>query len=208
MCKPIKWDGKNNKLVDAWSRGQTGYPFIDALMRQLNQTGWMHHLGRHAVSCFLTRGDLYQHWHVGRDVFDKLLLDADWALNNGNWMWLAGVAPFSMPFFRVYNPSPGPDSALNAEQTGEFIKFFVPELKQMPAKHIMAPWEAPMDVQKAAKCVVGKDYPKPIVDHKQASAKNISNFGKSLKTCPKVVPAKPAKRASGGSEPAAKKRKI
>jgi cryptochrome len=212
MCKPVKWDSKNTKLLEAWKRGQTGYPFIDALMRQLNQTGWMHHLGRHAVSCFLTRGDLYQHWVFGRDVFDKLLLDADWALNNGNWMWLAGVAPFSMPFFRVYNPSPIGDTAVNAEQTGEFIKFFVPELRKMPVKHIYKPWEAPLDVQKAASCTIGKDYPKPIVDHQKASQKNISSFSKSLAAIRKSTPAKAVKRSASsqpqtGGWPATKRRR-
>lgn len=202
MCKPVQWDAKNNKLMEAWKHGKTGYPYIDALMRQLNQTGWMHHLGRHAVSCFLTRGDLYQHWHLGRDVFDKLLLDADWALNNGNWLWLAGVAPFSMPFFRVYSPAPNKDSALNAEQTGEFIKFFVPELAKMPTNYIYKPSEAPLDVQKAANCIIGKDYPKPIVDHSSASKKNINKFGKSLSALRK------RKDSGASSAGSAKKRKV
>merc|ERR1719456_1813516 len=113
MCKSIPW-GNDPNLLAAWEKGCTGYPFIDALMRQLRQTGWMHHLGRHAVACFLTRGDLWQSWTRGRDVFDKLLLDSDWALNNGNWMGLAGVATWSRPYFYVYDPSPGPKSALNA----------------------------------------------------------------------------------------------
>lgn len=133
MCKRIPW-GDDPKMLQAWEEGQTGYPFIDALMRQLRQTGHMHHLGRHAVACFLTRGDLWQNWTKGRDIFDKYLLDADWALNNGNWMWLAGVAPFSSPYFRVYDPCPGPKSSLNAEQEGEFVRHFVPELAKMPKK--------------------------------------------------------------------------
>ena len=78
---------------------------IDALMRQLETTADAP-LGRHAVSCFLTRGQLWQHWKTGRDVFDQKLLDSDWALNNANWLWLSGVAPFSMPYFRLYNPCP------------------------------------------------------------------------------------------------------
>mmetsp|Transcript_18028 Transcript_18028/g.45096 ORF Transcript_18028/g.45096 Transcript_18028/m.45096 type:complete len:620 (+) Transcript_18028:220-2079(+) len=180
MCKPIAWAKKDEKLLKAWETGHTGYPFIDALMRQLNETGWMHHLGRHAVSCFLTRGDLYQHWVHGRDVFDKLLLDADWALNNGNWMWLAGVAPFSMPFFRVYAPTPDKTAAVNAEQSGEFVKRFVPELKEFPAKYIYKPWTAPIEVQKKANCVIGKDYPAPVVDHGKARDLNLNNFKKSL----------------------------
>ncbi|CAD7961563.1 unnamed protein product [Amoebophrya sp. A120] len=177
MCKPIAWQTpKNDKFLTAWKEGKTGYPYIDALMRQLKETGWMHHLGRHAVSCFLTRGDLYQHWTYGRDHFDKLLLDADWSLNNGNWLWLAGVAPFSMPFFRVYSPTPDDKSSLNVEQTGEFVKRFVPELKNVPSKFIYKPWLMNAEVQKQANCVLGKDYPYPIVDHGKASKANLNAF--------------------------------
>lgn len=179
MCKEIPW-GDNPKLLTAWSEGQTGYPFIDALMRQLQQTGHMHHLGRHAVACFLTRGDLWENWMKGRDVFDKYLLDSDWALNNGNWLWLAGVAPFSSPYFRIYEPSPGAKSSLNAEQTGEFVRHFVPELKNMPAKFIYKPWTAPLQVQQAAKCIIGKDYPAPVVDHKTAREANLQRFAGAL----------------------------
>lgn len=179
MCKPIPW-GSDEKLLAAWQDGMTGYPFIDALMRQLRQTGWMHHLGRHAVACFLTRGDLWQSWTAGRDVFDKLLLDSDWAVNNGNWLWLAGVAPFSAPYFRVYDPCPGPKSSLNAEQTGEFVRHFVPELKAMPAKYIYKPWTAPLADQKKAGCIVGKDYPAPIVDHASSRDANLIRFKAGL----------------------------
>lgn len=179
MCKVIPWD-EDAALLQAWSCGKTGYPFIDALMRQLQTTGFMHHLGRHAVACFLTRGDLWQSWVHGRDVFDKLLLDADWAVNNGNWLWLAGVAPFSSPYFRIYDPCPGPKSSLNAEQTGEFVRYFVPELKHMPDRYIYRPWEAPAAVQKQAGCIIGMDYPAPIVEHKTVREVNINRFKAAL----------------------------
>ena len=99
MCKDIDWDTDEaaEKRFEAWEQGKTGYPLIDAAMRQLREQGWLHHLARHAVSCFLTRGDLYVHWTRGRDVFDRDLLDADWAINNFNWLGLAGVAPWSPP---------------------------------------------------------------------------------------------------------------
>ena len=115
ITKFVDWDKHNPELLKAWENGNTGYPYIDALMRQMKATGWMHHLGRHAVSCFLTRGQMYQNWTYGRDVFDRLLVDSDYALNTGNWLWLSGIAPFSMPFFRVYSPCPqeGKKSALN-----------------------------------------------------------------------------------------------
>jgi cryptochrome len=179
MCKCIPW-GEDATFLSAWENGRTGYPFIDALMRQLRLTGHMHHLGRHAVACFLTRGDLWQNWTKGRDVFDKYLLDADWALNNGNWLWLAGVAPFSAPYFRVYDPCPGGNSSLNAEQSGDFVRHFVPEVAHMPAKYIYKPWTAPLGVQQKAKCIIGKDYPAPIVDHKIAREANLQRFKEAL----------------------------
>ena len=133
MCKKIEWGDFDDTKMELWEKGQTGFPYIDAMMRQLDATGWMHHLGRHAVSCFLTRGQLWQHWQQGRDVFDKKLVDADWALNNGNWLWLSGVAPFSMPYFRLYNPCPDGKSSLNAEvNDAKFVRYWVPELKDFP----------------------------------------------------------------------------
>jgi cryptochrome len=84
LSRQITW-GTDKELIKKWEMGQTGYPAVDAVMNQLRIEGWMHHLGRHLVACFLTRGDLWQHWEAGRDVFDKYLLDADYALNNANW---------------------------------------------------------------------------------------------------------------------------
>lgn len=188
-CKQIPWS-KDAKSLKAWEEGRTGFPFIDAAMRQLKEMGWLHHLARHAVACFLTRGDLWISWEEGRDVFDRLLLDADWALNNMNWLALAGVASWSPPFFRVYNPVPKMDSALSVQDPeGKFIREFVPELKNMPSAYIYAPWNAPLEVQQKAKCVIGRDYPKPIVNHEKASQENMARFKKAL--------------SSGGKRPAA-----
>ena len=97
--------------VDVWDRrgsrrgrgAETGFPWIDACMMQLKQEGWMHHLARHAVACFLTRGDLFVHWEAGAAVFDRELVDADWALNNGNWMW-PSCSCFFYQYFRVHGP--------------------------------------------------------------------------------------------------------
>lgn len=83
-CKQVEWSS-DQKLLKAWEDGMTGFPAIDATMRQLKQEGWIHHLGRHLVACFLTRGDLWVHWELGAKVFEKNLIDADWALNNANW---------------------------------------------------------------------------------------------------------------------------
>ena len=181
MCKKIEWGDLDNSKMELWEKGQTGFPYIDAMMRQLDATGWMHHLGRHAVSCFLTRGQLWQHWEQGRDVFDKKLVDADWALNNGNWLWLAGVAPFSMPYFRLYSPCPDGKSSLNVEaKNAEFIRYWVPELKHFPSKYIFEPHLAPLPIQESANCVIGKDYPEPMVDRKVVAKENLAKFKESL----------------------------
>ena len=176
-CKDIEWGEYDSELVSCWENGMTGYPYIDAMMRQLEVTGWMHHLGRHAVSCFLTRGQLWQSWTVGRDVFEKKLLDSDWAVNNGNWLWLAGVAPFSMPYYRIYNPCPDSKSSLNVETTlANFVRHWVPELKDFPSKYIFEPHLAPLPVQVSSGCIIGDDYPLPIVDRKESRARNLEKF--------------------------------
>ncbi|MDC0243188.1 deoxyribodipyrimidine photo-lyase/cryptochrome family protein [Marine Group III euryarchaeote] len=181
MCKKIEWGAYDSNKMELWEKGETGFPYIDAMMRQLDATGWMHHLGRHAVSCFLTRGQLWQHWELGRDVFDRKLVDADWALNNGNWLWLAGVAPFSMPYFRLYSPCPDGKSSLNIEaKNAEFIRYWVPELKDFSSKYIFEPHLAPLPIQESASCVIGKDYPEPMVDRKVVAKENLAKFKESL----------------------------
>ena len=150
------------------------------MMRQLESTGWMHHLGRHAVSCFLTRGQLWQNWKYGRDIFEKKLVDSDWALNNGNWLWLAGVAPFSMPYYRIYNPCPDSKSSLNVETIEtKFIRHWIPELAAFPSKYIYEPHLAPIDVQESSECIIGTDYPYPMVDRKLSRKENLILFKQS-----------------------------
>lgn len=160
ICRQIPWED-NKQFLKAWENAKTGYPWIDAIMTQLNQEGWMHHLARHSVACFLTRGDLYCSWEAGRDVFDRLLIDADWALNAGNWMWLSASAFFNQ-YFRVYSPIA---FGKQYDKNGDYIRRYIPALKDMPAKYIYEPWTAPLAVQEKANCIIGKDYPKPIVDH-------------------------------------------
>jgi len=180
ITKYVNWNEHDPILIKAWENGQTGYPFIDALMRQLKATGWMHHLGRHAVSCFFTRGQMYQDWTHGRDIFDRLLVDSDYAVNTGNWLWLSGTAVYSMPYFRVYNPCPKESkiNALNFNEGGnDFIRYWVPELINFPADYLTNPWDCPFSDQKACGVVIGKDYPRPIVPLKND---NLETFRSSL----------------------------
>jgi len=171
VCRQIPWES-NQEFLEAWTNARTGYPFIDAIMTQLRQEGWIHHLARHAVACFLTRGDLWVSWEEGQKVFEELLLDADWSLNAGNWMWLSASAFFHQ-YFRVYSPI---EFGKKTDKDGVFIKKYLPVLKKMPAKYIYDPWNAPVSVQQVAGCVIGKDYPRPIVDHNKARERNLARM--------------------------------
>ncbi|MCO5566787.1 hypothetical protein L7F22_020467 [Adiantum nelumboides] len=164
ICKQIPWKDDDH-LLASWREGRTGFPWIDAAMIQLRKWGWMHHLARHAVACFLTRGDLFVYWEKGRDVFDRLLIDADWSINNGNWMWLS-ASSFFYQYHRIYSPI---TFGKKYDPEGKYIRHFLPILKDMPKAYIYEPWTAPLEVQKKAGCIIGKDYPKPVVDHSAAS---------------------------------------
>lgn len=176
ICIQIPWQ-TNPKHLEAWSHGRTGYPFIDAVMRQLRQEGWIHHLARHAVACFLTRGDLWISWEEGQKVFEELLLDADWALNAGNWMWLSASC-FFYQYFRVYSPVA---FGKKTDKQGDYIRKYVPELKNYPAGAIYEPWKVSAAEQKKYGCIIGKDYPKPIVDHEEARKENLAKMNEAYK---------------------------
>lgn len=171
QCKQVPWE-RNQKLIDAWKYGRTGYPFIDAIMTQLREEGWIHHLARHAVACFLTRGDLWQHWEEGAKVFDLYLLDADWALNNANWQWLS-CSNYFYQYFRCYSPVA---FGKKTDKEGDYIRKYIPQLARMPTKYIYEPWNAPLHVQKASGCVVGVDYPERIVIHEDVSKENMNKM--------------------------------
>lgn len=168
VCAQIPWVNDVERIA-AWTNGLTGYPFIDAIMRQLRQEGWIHHLARHAVACFLTRGDLWCHWEEGQKVFEELLLDADWALNAGNWMWLSASAFFHQ-YYRVYSPIA---FGKKTDPEGKFIKKYVPELKNFQTAVIYEPWKASSEQQKKYGCIIGRDYPHPIVNHDDAVRANL-----------------------------------
>ena len=156
---------------DRWKWGRTGFSWIDALMRQLRQEGWIHHLGRHAVACFLTRGGCYIDWERGAEVFEEWLIDHETACNSGNWQWLSCTA-FYAQFYRCYSPIAFPKKT---DSSGKFVRHFCPELAKFPDKYIYEPWKAPIADQKKAGCLIKGDgsgevegglqiYPKPMFD--------------------------------------------
>ncbi|KAL7885370.1 hypothetical protein AOLI_G00056650 [Acnodon oligacanthus] len=171
ICVQIPWD-HNPEALAKWAEGCTGFPWIDAIMTQLRQEGWIHHLARHAVACFLTRGDLWISWESGTKVFEELLLDADWSVNAGSWMWLSCSA-FFQQFFHCYCPV---GFGRRTDPSGDYIRRYIPKLKEYPNRYIYEPWNAPESVQKAANCVVGVDYPKPMINHAESSRLNIERM--------------------------------
>nr|XP_055073401.1 cryptochrome circadian regulator 3b [Misgurnus anguillicaudatus] len=171
ICIRIPWD-KNAEALAKWAEAKTGFPWIDAIMTQLREEGWIHHLARHAVACFLTRGDLWISWEEGMKVFEELLLDADWSVNAGSWL-CHSCSSFFQQFFHCYCPV---GFGRRIDPNGDFIRRYLPALRDFPAKFIYDPWNAPEDVQIAAKCVIGVDYPKPMVNHAEASRLNIERM--------------------------------
>uniref|UniRef100_A0A8C8DLK2 Cryptochrome-1 n=1 Tax=Oryzias sinensis TaxID=183150 RepID=A0A8C8DLK2_9TELE len=171
ICVQMPWD-RNPEALAKWAEGRTGFPWIDAIMTQLRQEGWIHHLARHAVACFLTRGDLWISWEEGMKVFEELLLDADWSVNAGSWMWLS-CSSFFQQFFHCYCPV---GFGRRTDPNGDYIRRYLPILRGFPAKYIYDPWNAPDGVQKAAKCIIGVHYPKPMVNHAEASRINIERM--------------------------------
>jgi len=151
---------KTKKLIDAWKTGQTGYPLIDAGMRELWETGYMHNRVRMVVASFLVK-NLKIHWHIGRDWFWDCLVDADLANNSASWQWVAGCGVDAAPYFRIFNPT---TQGEKFDDQGAYTKKFLPELKQLPDKYLFQPWMAPTHVLASSKIILGKTYPNPIVD--------------------------------------------
>ena len=161
--RDIPWRNDPAGLA-AWKAGLTGYPVVDAAMRQLNATGWMHNRARMITASFLTK-DLLINWQEGERYFMQQLLDGDPASNNGGWQWTAGTGTDAAPYFRVFNPIL---QGLKFDPQGDYVRRWVPELSLVPNKYIHTPWEMPEDLQKQAHCRIDSDYPSPIVDHSLA----------------------------------------
>lgn len=161
---------KNDEAdFEAWREGTTGYPVVDAGMRQLRASGWMHNRARMIVASFLTK-DLLINWQWGERYFMQQLVDGDPAANNGGWQWAAGTGTDAAPYFRIFNPV---SQGKKHDPEGDYVRRWVPELEDVPLEYVHEPWTMPHDVQQAAGCVIGEDYPVPIVDHSEARERTL-----------------------------------
>ena len=156
----------------AWCEGRTGYPLVDAAMRQFDQTGYMHNRLRMVAASFLTK-DLLVDWRKGEKHFADRLIDFDLAANSGGWQWAASVGCDAQPWFRIFNPV---TQSERFDAQGRFIRRYLPELAHVPEKFIHAPWRMPASEQQRAGCVIGRDYPAPIVDHAAQRARALDLF--------------------------------
>jgi deoxyribodipyrimidine photo-lyase len=170
----IAWRNSPQDLK-AWQQGRTGYPFVDAAMRQLVQSGWMHNRLRMIAASFLTK-DLLIDWRHGEIFFMQHLVDGDPASNNGGWQWSAGTGTDAAPYFRIFNPI---SQSRKHDPEGTYIRKWLPELASVPSEFIHAPWEMPIETQERAKCRIGADYPEPIVDHGLAKERALNAYGKA-----------------------------
>ncbi|MFX0143970.1 MAG: cryptochrome/photolyase family protein [Candidatus Hodarchaeota archaeon] len=169
--RAIPW--KNNESdFTAWCEGQTGFPVVDAAMRQLSQTGWMHNRGRMIVASFLVK-DLLIDWRWGERWFMQHLVDGDPASNNGGWQWTAGTGTDAAPYFRIFNPIL---QSKKFDPHGKFIHNWVPELKNLTGKYVHEPWKMSSEMQEKTGCVLGVDYPAPIVDHATARKRALEAY--------------------------------
>ncbi len=161
------------RLFDAWREGRTGYPLVDAGMRQLLREGWMHNQTRLLAGSFLTK-DLGIDWRWGERWFMQLLLDGDQASNNGNWQWIAsvGVDP-QPPYRRIYNPV---RQQARFDPHGTYVRQYLPELRAVPDEYLAEPWKMPTEIQRRAGCAIGRDYPPPIVDHAHARRQALARY--------------------------------
>ena len=170
----IEWEQgeRAQALFTAWCRGETGYPIVDAAMAQLNQTGYMHNRLRMVAGSFLVK-HLGLNWRGGERYFAEKLNDFDLSANNGGWQWVSSSGCDAQPYFRIFNPV---SQSEKFDALGKFIKRYVPQLAGLSAKAVHAPWMAKPGELSAAGCVLGRDYPTPIVDHAAARALTLQRY--------------------------------
>lgn len=170
----FEWQSDEKDFLEKWQRGKTGYPIVDAGMRELWKTGWMHNRVRMIVASFLTK-HLRIHWRRGEEWFWDTLVDADLAHNAASWQWVAGSGADAAPYFRIFNP------ILQGERfdpDGDYVRQWVPELAELPSAYIHKPWCAPATILNNCHIVLGQNYPMPIVDHQVARKYSLDKFKK------------------------------
>lgn len=167
----IEWEN-NREFFKQWQEGKTGYPLVDAAMRQLKETGWMHNRLRMITASFLTK-DLLIDWRYGEKYFQQMLIDYDPASNIGGWQWAASTGTDAVPYFRIFNPT---TQSEKFDPSGKFIRKYVEELSNLPDKFIHQPEKMSEDQQKEHNLILGDDYPLPIVDHKERRKLAISRY--------------------------------
>jgi deoxyribodipyrimidine photo-lyase len=161
-------------LFAAWCEARTGYPLVDAAMRQINETGYMHNRLRMVTASFLVK-DLHVDWRWGERYFARQLNDYDLAANNGGWQWAASTGCDAQPYFRIFNPV---TQSERFDADGKFIKLYLPELSAVPTRHIHAPWLMSAAEQREFGVTIGREYPAPVVDHAQARRETLEMYGR------------------------------
>ncbi|WP_341705321.1 FAD-binding domain-containing protein, partial [Ferrovibrio sp.] len=159
-------------LLRSWQRGRTGYPLVDAGLRELWATGWMHNRVRMIAASFLVK-HLRLHWREGEAWFWDTLVDADAASNAASWQWVAGSGADAAPYFRIFNPVVQGE---RFDPAGSYVRRWLPQLEKLPDKFIHKPWAAPAAVLRDAGVTLGRDYPAPIVDHDRARKAALAAF--------------------------------
>jgi deoxyribodipyrimidine photo-lyase len=169
--RSIAWENDEAAFA-AWRQGRTGYPVVDAAIRQLVETGWMHNRARMIVASFLVK-DLLIDWRWGERFFMQHLLDGDLAANNGGWQWTAGTGTDAAPYFRIFSPTL---QGKRHDPEGAYVRRWVPELERVPDRYIHEPVKIPLEEQREAGCIVGRDYPAPIVEHAWARERALITY--------------------------------
>jgi deoxyribodipyrimidine photo-lyase len=168
----------NKKLLHAWQTGTTGYPLVDAGMRELWHCGWMHNRVRMIAASFLTKNCLTS-WKQGAQWFWDTLVDADLASNSFNWQWCAGCGADAVPYFRIFNPI---TQSQKFDPHGEYIKTWLPELRGLPEMYLHQPWKTPEDTQTQSNVIIGKHYPLPVIDLKQSRQRALDSYQQFVKS--------------------------
>jgi deoxyribodipyrimidine photo-lyase len=167
----IRWS-TDRSAFETWAAGRTGYPIVDAALRQLDRHGWVHNRARMIAASFLTK-DLQIDWRWGERLFLRKLVDADIASNNGGWQWTAGTGTDASPWFRIFNPV---TQGKRFDPSGSYVRSYVPELASVPDRFIHAPWTMSAELQRTVGVVIGREYPAPMVDHAAARLKTLALY--------------------------------